>query len=72
MNNKTIIKVFEFDIIKQDRVYDGFKFEKNYLEAIQKFNTKNVIVQVYNNSDELKLLFYCQIQSLYFHIDNFL
>ena len=41
MNNKTIIKVFEFDIIKQDRVYDGFKFEKNYLEAIQKFNTKN-------------------------------
>jgi len=41
MSNKTIIKVFEFDIIKQDKIYDGIIFEKKHLESIQKFNTNN-------------------------------
>ena len=41
MSKKKVIKVFEFDEIKQDQKYDGFVFEEKELIAIQKYNTAN-------------------------------
>ena len=41
MNKKKVIRVFEFDEIKQDQEYDGFVFEEKELIAIQKYNSAN-------------------------------
>ena len=41
MPTKKILRVFEFDELIQDRVYNGIKFDNNYLTSIQKFNTRN-------------------------------
>lgn len=41
MSKKKIIRVFEFDEIKQGHQYDGFVFEESELTAIQKYNSSN-------------------------------
>ena len=41
MPTKKILRVFEFDELILDRVYNGIKFDNNYLTSIQKFNTRN-------------------------------
>ena len=41
VNKRKVIRVFEFDEIKQDQIYDGFKFEEKELIAIQKYNSAN-------------------------------
>ena len=41
VSKKKVIRVFEFDEIKQDQIYDGFKFEEKELIAIQKYNSAN-------------------------------
>ena len=41
MSKKKIIRVFEFDEIKQGYSYDGFVFEESELTAIQKYNSSN-------------------------------
>ena len=41
VNKRKVIRVFEFDEIKQDKIYDGFKFEEKELIAIQKYNSAN-------------------------------
>ncbi|MFL2569987.1 MAG: McrC family protein [Flavobacteriales bacterium] len=41
MSKKKVIRVFEFDEIKQGQKYDGFIFEEKELLAIQKYNTAN-------------------------------
>ena len=41
MSKKKVIRVFEFDEIKQGQEYDGCIFEEKELIAIQKYNSAN-------------------------------
>ena len=41
MSKKKVIRVFEFDEIKQGQEYDGCIFEQKELIAIQKYNSAN-------------------------------
>jgi len=41
MPDREIIRVFEYDEIKEERLYNGVKFKHSQLQAIQQFNSKN-------------------------------